>query len=189
MQRVREMAVRPLTSISSALTNRFGLILALGCFAGCSVTSSPNYGALGLVKVSGKVTMDDKPLSGVEVQLQDPETLIYSYGFTDSAGRFSLMFDSRTPGIIPGKKLLRIFAQRKQESQIARDTQEMQEDNQPQRNISEGSAKAGARPERSDAFIPDCYGAGSKESLQIERGTSSLSIELKSDCTKALVHL
>jgi hypothetical protein len=99
------------------------------------------------------------------------------------------MFDSRTPGIIPGKKYLRIFAKRKQESQIARDNQEMQEDNQPQRPISEGSAKAGASSEKADAIIPDCYGAGSKELLQIERGTSSLSIELKSDCTKAQIRL
>jgi len=175
--------------INKETMSHFGMVLVLGCFAGCSVTSSPNYGALGLVNVSGKVTLDEKPLSGVEVQLQDPETLIYSYGLTDSAGRFSLMFDSRTPGIIPGKKCLRIFAKQKHESQIARDNQEMQEGDQPQRTISEGSAKAGASSEKSDAIIPDCYGAGSKELLQIERGTSSLSIELKSDCTKAQIRL
>lgn len=152
---------------------------------GCSVTSSPNYASLGLVKVSGKVTLDNKPLSDVEVQLQDPDTFIYSYGITDSSGKFSLMFDSRTPGIIPGKKVLRIFSKRKDESQLQRDPQsEFQSD---QENISNFAVDPASSGKKRPSTVPDCYGSDSRESLEIERGTSSMLIELRSDCSKAQI--
>jgi hypothetical protein len=149
------------------------------------VTSSPNYASLGLVKVSGKVTLDNKPLSDVEVQLQDPETFIYSYGITDSSGKFSLMFDSRTPGIIPGKKVMRIFSKRKNESQLERDPQTEYEADQE--NLSNSAVDPASNGKKIPSTVPDCYGSNSKESLQIERGTSSLIIELRSDCSKAQV--
>ena len=83
---------------------------------GYSPTSSPNYASLGLVKVSGTLKLDGAPLSNVEVRFENPETSIYSYGTTNDSGRFSLMFDSRTAGIIPGRKLLRVLPKQKSES-------------------------------------------------------------------------
>jgi hypothetical protein len=74
-------------------------------FAGCG--KRDGYAELGLVEVGGTVTLDGKPLSGANVNFES-EDKRSSMGTTDSAGKYSLMYDSQTRGVVPGPKIVRI---------------------------------------------------------------------------------
>jgi hypothetical protein len=66
-----------------------------------------------LAPVSGKVTLDNKPLAGVLVSFM-PETKpgstagVTSRGTTDAAGRYSLSTSDNRPGAIVGAHVVRI---------------------------------------------------------------------------------
>lgn len=81
-------------------------LFALALFAGCGQGLSPDYQQLGLVEVSGTVTLDGQPLANVTVKFEE-SPFLFSYGVTDQRGRYRLMFDSRKSGIIPGEKTVR----------------------------------------------------------------------------------
>ena len=65
------------------------------------------YAELGLVEVSGLVTLDGAPLPGAKISFEG-EDLRKAIGVSDAAGRFRLMYDSRQPGVTPGLKTVRI---------------------------------------------------------------------------------
>lgn len=84
----------------------------LGCLlfvllAGCSSSPTTDYGLVSLLGVSGSVTLDGQPLADAEVKFE-AESGQYSVGKTDSAGRFTLQFDSIKSGCTEGKKIVRI---------------------------------------------------------------------------------
>lgn len=79
---------------------------------GCGIAPAPNYGKVSLLSVSGTVTLDGKALPEAVVTF-DAEDGQFSYGLTDSAGRFSLRFDSVKSGVTAGKKTVRISTTRK----------------------------------------------------------------------------
>lgn len=134
---------------------------------GCSTTSEPDYSKLGLVDLTGTLTLDGKPLGNVELRLETTEDFIYSYGVTDAQGKFRLMFDSRKPGIIPGKKRLMVLPKSKGESE------------------SEGDEGADSVQSNQDATsIPACYGRDSKKFIDIAASMRTLPIDLKSDCSQ-----
>lgn len=81
------------------------LVAMLGCG---SDTSQPDYASLGLVQISGKITLDGQPLPQAAVFFHDRPNRRYSYGVTDSEGRYTLMLDSRVTGILPGPKEIEI---------------------------------------------------------------------------------
>ena len=83
-------------------------LAALTTACGCSTVSEPEYSKLGLVEVTGVATIESQPLAGVTLEFINESDLTYSYGYTDEGGRYSLMFDTRTAGIIPGPKAIRI---------------------------------------------------------------------------------
>jgi hypothetical protein len=77
------------------------------------------------------------------------------------------MFDSRKPGIIPGKKRLMVLPKSKGESE------------------SEGSeSEDNAKANQNATSIPACYGRESKKIIDIESSMRTLTIELKSDCSQ-----
>ena len=83
----------------------FSLLLSL---SGCGSPREAKYASLGLVEVSGKVTLDDAPLPNANVAFENPETMTFSVGKTDESGRYKLMFNSEKSGCTPGKKIVRI---------------------------------------------------------------------------------
>jgi hypothetical protein len=89
------------------------------------------------------------------------------------------MFDSRTPGIIPGRKLVRIVARRKSEGEMTRpmNSQAAEDGSMPSDAVNARSASTPA------ASVPNCYGKDSSYYVQIERATSRLALELRSDCS------
>lgn len=71
---------------------------------GCS---KDGYQELGLVAVSGVVTLDGNPLSGAQIGFESEDKRVAT-GTTDASGKYTLMYDSNTPGVTPGAKVVRI---------------------------------------------------------------------------------
>ena len=65
----------------SCLVHIAGFLL----LAGCSHPLATDYSKLGLVDVSGRVTLDGDPLAGATV-LFEADDQTYSYGRTDASG-------------------------------------------------------------------------------------------------------
>lgn len=57
--------------------------------------------------VSGRVTLDDRPLRGATVGFY-PEQGRGSYGETDAEGRYELRYTNKKAGVPPGKCIVRI---------------------------------------------------------------------------------
>ena len=93
-----------------------GFVLAWSCLlfaTGCGgIAPTSDYSKVTLLSVSGAVTLDGKPLPEAVVTF-DAEDGQFSYGLTDSNGKFSLQFDSVKTGVTPGKKTVRISTTRK----------------------------------------------------------------------------
>ncbi len=80
----------------------FALIVA-PAFSGCG-TDGPPLGA-----VTGRVTLDGKPLSGAVLTfISQSEKGSPSYGGTDDQGRYSLMFTNTKSGALVGDHLVEI---------------------------------------------------------------------------------
>ena len=132
---------------------------------GCSNGLDPDYGKLGLVNISGQVMLDGQPLSGVQVIFEESPQ-VYSFGNTDTSGNYTLMFDSRKAGIVPGPKTVRF-----------------------KNNTSVGESKAtegddpDAKPDRKGPSIPDCYGKNSKLKVEVKTSETNFNFNLKSDCS------
>lgn len=84
------------------------VVLAALLLAGCK-SSGPDYTDLGLVEVTGTVTMDSQPLPDVTVRFEGPPGR-FADGKTDASGNYRLMYDSNTAGCTPGEKVVRIVA-------------------------------------------------------------------------------
>lgn len=84
-------------------------LLAMIGFCGCSFgPPQADYSSLGLVEISGTITLDGSPLMGATIYFHNKPERVYSSGVTDTNGRYTLMFDSRKSGIIPGEKTIEI---------------------------------------------------------------------------------
>lgn len=98
------------------MSTQTGFVLPWICLlftAGCGgVAPTTNYGKVTLLSVSGSVTLNGKPLPAAVVTF-DAEDGQFSYGLTDSNGKFSLQFDSAKSGVTSGKKTVRISTTRK----------------------------------------------------------------------------
>jgi hypothetical protein len=81
-------------------------MLLLGLLAGCEAPT--DYSELELLDVTGKVTLDDRPLAGVTVRFEGPPNR-FADGVTDAQGAYRLMYDSNQPGCLPGEKVVRIL--------------------------------------------------------------------------------
>ena len=89
--------------------------ISLVSLAGCGGRQPP-YASLGLVEVSGTVTMDNQPLGNVSVAFENPQTKTFSIGRTNESGAYKLMFNSEKSGCTPGTKIVRITPYRGTES-------------------------------------------------------------------------
>lgn len=71
-----------------------------------------DYSSLKLVNATGTVKLDGQPLPDAVVTFDAPDGQ-FSYGLTDSGGRYSLQIDSEMRGVTPGEKTVRISTTRK----------------------------------------------------------------------------
>lgn len=93
-----------------ALTLALGLLVL--SLAGCDDAPQPNYAALGLVPVTGTVTLDGQPLPSAVVTFTAADGQ-FAYGMTDSSGRYSLQIDSVMKGCPRGSRKVQVSTARK----------------------------------------------------------------------------
>lgn len=143
-------------------------LVAVVATAGCGNSLNPDYEKLGLVEISGIVTLDGEPLPGAVVKFEAPDTT-FCYGTTDESGKYALKLNSEKYGVTPGEKTVRI-------STTASTGEE------------EGSAgeedDPDAKPTKSkEEMVPACYHKDSKLKVSVTESDSSLNFDLKSDCS------
>ena len=138
------------------------MVLVLGVSAGCGGSPSADYASLGLVDISGTVTLDGQPLANAAVQFIDTDET-FCTGITDSSGRYTLMLDSRKSGIIPGDKTVRITSRVPAEEGAAEEDPD-------------------AKPTETEK-VPACYNSNSKLQVKVTQSDSAMDFDLKSDCS------
>lgn len=148
-----------------------GLMLLGTAVLGCSTGPVTDYSGLGLVEVSGKVTLDGDPVAGAAVFFLEPDET-YSFGVTDDAGYYKMMFNSEKSGVTPGQKRVEITTTKNPLGEAAgsEEFEEFEED-----------PDAPANP--GGELIPACYNTDSQLNVVIDESESSLDFELRSDCS------
>lgn len=91
----------------SVMTRIWSLLWITACAIAVSGCANDGYKELGLVEVTGVVTLDGQPLPGAQVGFEGEDKRVAT-GTTDASGKYSLMYDSNTPGVMPGAKVVRI---------------------------------------------------------------------------------
>jgi hypothetical protein len=85
---------------------RFTQVLLLTAFAGCGQSGAE------VAPVSGRVTLDGRPLASADVSFQPDGARRASSGRTDADGRYRLMFKRGQPGALVGEHTVRISISR-----------------------------------------------------------------------------
>jgi hypothetical protein len=157
----------------SFLTNGplpFGLvILSSLCLAGCGGGPSADYEKLGLVDISGVVTLDGTAISGAVVMFEASDQT-YCYGTTDASGKYTLKLNSDKTGVLPGDKVVRISTTASTGEEEGSAGEEVDPDASP---------AAGKKEEK----VPACYNKDSKLNVTVTSSDSSFNFDLKSDCS------
>lgn len=148
--------------------------LTLCVAGGCSQGPQADYSKLGLVEVSGTVTLDGEPLPQAAIFFVNEADNTHSYGVTDAQGYYSMMLNNQKSGVIPGTKRVEIATSKNPLGDAVGAGAEMMEveedpDAAPKRNKNEK--------------VPACYNDRSKLKLEITAGDSAVDFQLKSDCS------
>lgn len=145
-----------------------------GLAVGCSQAPQPDYSQLGLVEISGTVTLDDVPLGQATVLLINEDDQTHSYGVTDHSGRYTLMLNSRKSGVIPGPKRVEISTARIPPG----DASGAQQEQAAQERDPDAAPRL-----RDLEKVPACYNSHSKLHVDIASADSGLDFDLHGDCT------
>ena len=140
----------------------FASLACSGCFG-----VSTDYSKVDIAQVSGTVTLDGKPLSGVTVLFEAPDKTT-AFGTTDASGSYVLQFNTEKAGVTPGPKVVRIRGGGFGEDADAAEESE---------DESEAPAPAAS------AGVPECYNSASKLQATVQSGSQTMNFDLKSDCS------
>ncbi len=147
----------------------FGLWVAS---TGCSTGPKADYSKLGLLEISGMITLDGQPVPQAAIFFyRQDET--YSYGITDATGRYVAMLNSEKSGVLPGEKRIEISTVHSPiPGGLSGDEQAIEEDpDLPTKQKTKGEK------------IPACYNSKSMLKVDISRRDAHLDFDLKSDCS------
>ena len=139
------------------------LVLSLIGILGCSDPLAPDYAALGLVPIYGKIQLDGKPLPGAVIMLEATDRT-WSYGTTDASGNYRLKFNSECMGVLVGEKIVRIST-----TASTGEEDEYEED------------ENGVRRPPKKELVPEVYFKESKLRVNITPKMRELNFDLKSD--------
>jgi hypothetical protein len=109
-----------------------------------------------LASVTGKITLDDKPLADAFVVFSPTSAGTTSYGRTSSTGEYEMMFSDREKGAWVGENIVRIT------------TGDV------------GTGSSGAKKE----ILPSIYNANSTLRQTVEKKANRFDFELKSNAGK-----
>lgn len=155
------------------------VLLGLLPLCGCSTSNSMDYDKVDLVKVSGNVMLDGVPLPKAVIVFEDPETGSVAFARTDSAGNYTLQFDSEVDGVTRGAKVVRISTTMKilglrgESDDEAGDGEVDGESGETE----DGQSTAGIEQ------VPDCYHSNSALKLEVSSDSTTFNFRLKSDCS------
>ena len=142
------------------------LVVASLAATGCDNGLSPDYASLGLVPISGTVTLDSQPLSDAVVFFE-AEDQTQAYATTDENGAYEMKFNSEVNGVTPGKKVVRISTTA---STSEDDGAESEEDPDEKK-------KPAAKKDR----VPAAYNSKSKLVVEVTDARTEYDFDLKSD--------
>lgn len=142
-------------------------IYLIGSFAGCGGPTT-DYAKLGLVEVSGTVTLDGDPIEGAAVYFYE-EDQRYCFGVTDADGRYQMMLNSEKSGVTTGEKLVKISTT---SNPLGESADGGMEEEDPD-----------AKPKTADEKIPPCYNKKSELRVTVSESDSSMDFDLQSNCS------
>ena len=151
------------------MTNRLSVLFACLMMLptlGCSNGPQADYGKLGLLEVSGTVTLDGENIAGAAVYMINEADATYSFGVTDASGKYKMMLNSEKSGVLPGEKLVEISTVRNPLGEAAGG-----EDEDPD-----------AKPSKTEK-IPACYNSKSSLKIEVTSQNRTFNFDLKSDCS------
>jgi hypothetical protein len=177
----QETPLRPIDSIPAPVMNRSSLpvlsvhllrtsflLICAGCGSSAGMT---DYSALKLVPVSGRVTLDGKPMSSVTV-IFESDNGTWSSGSTDEDGRYRMQFNSEVEGVVPGRKIVRVY----QRTNSGDSDKDSPSDSGP----SEATKESSQRTADLLRVLPH-YGRRSKLTADVHAETRELNFELRAD--------
>lgn len=154
---------------------RWAASLCIAMMVGCSVAPQTDYGKLGLIDVTGVITLDGNPLPYAVVTFEDPETGQFSYGQTDESGYYEMQLDTEMSGVVPGDKVVRISTTKKI---LGLNSGE-------EGGASEGEAEEGdAEPSAADTsheLVPAKYNKDSELRASVSASETTFDFDLKSE--------
>lgn len=147
------------------------LLLGSTCLlmVGCNSGPVTDYSKLGLVSISGSVSLDGKPVSDAAVFFYTEDDR-YCFGVTDQSGKYTARLNSEKSGVTPGEKRVEIWTSRNPLGDSASDEESEEED--PDASGKENKEQ-----------VPSCYNSKSVLRVTIESADSNLDFNLKSDCS------
>jgi hypothetical protein len=77
--------------------------------AGCCGLRRPDYASLGLVEVTGRVTLGGQPLAGGYVVFESSDGR-QAFATTTNGGDYRLNYNSEQSGVMPGVMQVRIYS-------------------------------------------------------------------------------
>ena len=161
-------AIQGKTMIARGNAFGVGLVLALVLASGCESKPQAAYGSLGLVSVSGRVTLNGRPLAKAVITFDDVQDGTFSYGQTDSGGNYQLQLDSDMRGVKPGKKIVRISTARK--------ILGLNSSEEAGENSLDGAA---VKPEAAKELVPDKYYKNSELTAEVSSSSRTFHFDLR----------
>lgn len=160
-------SLNPLNSSACALF--VGVVAAT--MLGCGGAPQADYASIGLVPVTGTVTLDDQPLEGAVVFFEAPDTTA-AYATTDADGKYTMKFNSEVMGVPPGPKVVRIST-----TASTGESEETFEEEDDDAKASRKKKKARDPNEK----VPDAYHSNSNIQVTVDDSTVVFDFALKSD--------
>lgn len=136
-----------------------GLVL---CASGCSSSDQPELG-----QVTGTITMDGKPLTGVAVVFQ-PENGRPARGMTDAEGKYELVYIRQTKGSKVGPNRVEIAPS--EEGEESEETE-----------VGDGEAQTAPKKSKSGKpTVPARYNTKSELKVEVVSGKNTFDFQLES---------
>ncbi len=165
-------------SYQSAKLHRFATIFGLCALTvGCSPGPKADYSKLGLLEISGTITLDGQPVPKAAIFFyREDET--YSYGITDAEGRYTAMLNSEKSGVLPGPKRIEISTVH---SPIPGGLSDNSGDGEAE--FIEEDPDLPAKRKNKGEKIPACYNSKTNLKVEINQRDAHLDFDLQSDCS------
>lgn len=166
-----------------AKLQRIALLLGLWALsAGCSNGPKADYSKLGLLEISGKITLDGQPVPKAAIFFYR-EDKTYSYGITDAQGRYTAMLNSEKSGVLPGQKRIEISTVHSPIPGGLSGDDRGSDNGAGNAEFIEEDPDLPSKRKNKGEKIPACYNSKSTLKVDIKQRDAHLDFDLNSDCS------